>query len=369
MKPLSPDQLSDAEPLHVVDPVEAAELAGLSYVHDDRPGITREPHGDGFRYRAPDGKLIRDPAELERIGKLAIPPAYSEVWICPDPDGHLQATGRDAKGRKQYRYHQRFREFRDSTKFEHMFDFAEALPTIRATVADHMGRRGLSREKVLATVVHLLETTMIRVGNDDYAKQNGSFGLTTLRDRHAVIDGSELKFRFKGKSGKKWDLKIKDRRVARIVKACQDLPGQELFQWQDAGGNVHDVTSSDVNAYLKEISGREITAKDFRTWTGTVLAALALAEYQEIDTDAAAKKNVRAAIERVAARLGNTPAVCRKAYVHPEVLNAYLSRQLALEIKEEAEHELRDGVASLRPEEVAVLTLLRNRLQERIDGA
>ena len=369
MKPLSPEQLADAEPLHIVDPGEAAELAGLAYVQDDRPGITREPHGDGFRFRAPDGKLVRDAAEVERINALAIPPAYTDVWVCPDPDGHVQATGRDAKGRKQYRYHPRFREFRESTKFEHMFAFAEVLPAIRKIVAEHMGKRGLSREKVLATVVHLLETTMIRVGNDDYAKRNGSFGLTTLRDRHAVVDGSELRFRFKGKSGKQWNLRIKDRRVARIVKACQDLPGQELFQWVDEAGEVRDVTSSDVNAYLKEISGREITAKDFRTWTGTVLAALALAEYQEIDSDAAAKKNVRAAIERVAARLGNTPAVCRKAYVHPEVLNAYLDRQLALEIKQEAEEELRDDLASLRPEEAAVLTLLRNRLEERIEAA
>lgn len=363
---MKPADCADTDQVTVADPREAAELAGLIYVQDDRPGITREPKGEGFRFRGTDGKLIRDEETLQRIRSLAIPPAYTDVWICPAPDGHIQATGRDAKGRKQYRYHPRFREFRESTKFEHMLEFAAALPGLRATIAEHMARRGLSREKVLATVVHLLETTLIRVGNDDYAKQNKSFGLTTLKDRHASIEGSELRFRFKGKSGKKWDLKVKDRRIARIVKACQDLPGQELFQYVDEEGEVRDVTSSDVNAYLKEISGREITAKDFRTWTGTVLAAMALVELEEVDSAAAAKKNLRAAIERVAARLGNTPAVCRRAYVHPEILTAYLDRQLVLEIKEEADEELRQGLETLRPEEVAVLTLLRARLEQTL---
>jgi DNA topoisomerase-1 len=250
-----------------------------------------------------------------------------------------------------------------------MLSFADALPSIRAKVAEHMALRGLPREKVLATVVHLLETTMIRVGNDDYAKQNKSYGLTTLRDRHVAVDGAEMKFRFKGKSGKTWNLKVKDRRVAKIVRACQDLPGQELFQYLDEDKQVRDVTSSDVNAYLREISGQEITAKDFRTWTGTVLAALSLAEFTEVDTKAAAKKNVREAIEKVSARLGNTPTVCRKCYVHPEILNCYLDSQLVLEIEEEIEEELGGDLTTLRPEEAVVLAFLRNRLSEQAAAA
>ena len=342
---------------------QAAEEAGLSYVSDDQPGIRRRKAGKGFAYLRPDGSRVADEATLARIRSLAIPPAYTDVWICPKANGHIQATGRDAKGRKQYRYHPRFREARDSNKYEHMLEFAESLPAIRAAVDRDMGLRGLPREKVLATVVHLLETTMIRVGNADYVKQNKSYGLTTLRDRHVDVDGSELKFRFKGKSGKTWQLSVRDRRVAKIVKASQDLPGQTLFQYLDGAGEQHEVTSTDVNAYLREISGRDITAKDFRTWTGTVLAALALAELEEADSDAAAKRNIRAAIERVAERLGNTPTVCRKCYVHPEVFDAYLDRGLALEIEEEIEEELAEA-GRLRADEVAVLTLLRRRLGE-----
>ena len=360
---------TDASLSNVVDPREAAEQAGLIYVQDAMPGISRRTKGEEFRYVGPDKKAIRDKATLDRIRALAIPPAYTDVWICPDANGHLQATGRDAKGRKQYRYHPRFREVRDGTKYEHMLSFADALPSIRAKVAEHMALRGLPREKVLATVVHLLETTMIRVGNDDYAKQNKSYGLTTLRDRHVAIDGAEMKFRFKGKSGKTWNLKVKDRRVAKIVRACQDLPGQELFQYLDEDKQVRDVTSSDVNAYLREISGQEITAKDFRTWTGTVLAALSLAEFTEVDTKAAAKKNVREAIEKVSARLGNTPTVCRKCYVHPEILNCYLDSQLVLEIEEEIEEELGGDLTTLRPEEAVVLAFLRNRLSEQAAAA
>ena len=306
---------------------------------------------------------------VDRIDKLAIPPAYEEVWICPNPDGHLQATGRDAKGRKQYRYHERFREVRDGTKYEHMLDFAAALPGIRVRIDADMRRKGLVRDKVLATVVHLLETTMIRVGNADYAKQNGSYGLTTLNEEHVEVAGAELKFRFKGKSGKQWNLKIRDRRVARIVKASQDLPGQHLFHYLDDDGQQHEVTSGDVNAYLKDIAGAHVTAKDFRTWTGTVLAALALAEFEKVDSQAAAKKNVRAAIERVSARLGNTPAVCRKCYVHPEVLDSYLSDALVLELRDEVDRELADGKAdtgaALRPEEAQVLAFLRRRLAKK----
>ena len=333
------------------------------YVTDEGPGITRRKSGKGWSYRAPDGAAIKDRMTIERINKLAVPPAYGQVWICPDPDGHLQATGRDAKGRKQYRYHERFREVRDGTKYEHMLDFAKALPGIRARINADMRRHGLTREKVLATVVHLLETTMIRVGNADYVKQNGSYGLTTLTNRHVAVEGSELKFRFKGKSGKQWN--IKDRRVAKIVKASQDLPGQHLFHYLDDDGEQHEVTSGDVNAYLKEIAGAQVTAKDFRTWTGTVLAALALAEFERCDNQAAAKKNVRAAIERVSARLGNTPAVCRKCYVHPEVLDSYLADELVLGIQEEVSQELHDPDTALHPEEARVLAFLQKRLADK----
>src|SRR6478609_2530619 len=247
-----------------------------------------------------------------------------------------------------------------------MMEFAHALPAVRAKLAEHMALRGLPREKVLATVVHLLESTLIRVGNDDYAKENKSYGLTTLRNRHVAVDGTQLRFNFKGKSGKTWRLQIRDRRVAKVVRACQELPGQRLFQYTDDDGELREVTSSDVNAYLREITGREITAKDFRTWAGTVMAAMALQEVEAAETQAAAKKNVRAAIERVAARLGNTPAICRKCYVHPEVLQAYAEGQLLLQIEEKVEGVLED--ASLRPEETAVLTLLQGRLERTLEG-
>jgi len=247
-----------------------------------------------------------------------------------------------------------------------MLTFAQVLPGIRQRIDEDMGRRGLPREKVLATVVRLLETTMIRVGNADYAKQNESYGLTTLNDRHVKVEGGALRFRFKGKSGKEWNLKLADRRVAKIVKQSQDLPGQHLFQYVDGDGEQREVTSSDVNAYLREISGSDITAKDFRTWTGTVLAALALAEFEKFDTEAAAKKNVRAAIEVVSAKLGNTPAVCRRCYVHPEVIDSYMSDALVLEIEEEVKRELRDNVEGLRPEEALVLAFLQRRLQEKL---
>jgi DNA topoisomerase-1 len=300
------------------------------------------------------------------VKALAIPPAWEDVWISPLADGHVQATGRDAKGRKQYRYHARFREVRDSTKYEHVVQFAHSLPAIRQKVREHMALRGLPREKILATVVHLLETTLIRVGNDDYAKQNNSYGLTTLKTRHVVVEGTEVRFRFTGKSGKQWSLRVRDRRVAKIIRACQELPGQELIQYIDDDGKPQDVTSSDVNAYLKEITGKEITAKDFRTWAGTVLAVVALNEMKSFDSAAQAKRNLRAAIEKVSARLGNTATICRKCYVHPEVLNSYMDGNLVLEIKSE---ELRDTLADLKPEEAAVLTLLRTRLAKEVEGA
>jgi DNA topoisomerase-1 len=363
--------MKDAEALAPtpVDPKEAAESAGLVYVSDEDRGIRRERKGDGWEYFNARGDRITDEATLERIRKLAIPPAYTDVWICAKANGHLQATGRDARGRKQYRYHPQFREVRESTKYEHMLEFARALPEIRRRLGEHMALRGLPREKVLATVVHLLETTLIRVGNDDYARDNRSYGLTTLRNPHVKVEGAELRFQFKGKSGKQWRLQVKDRRIARIIRACQDLPGQRLFQYQDEAGEIREVTSADVNAYLREVTGRDITAKDFRTWAGTVMAALALREFEHFDTQATQKKNIRQAIERVSARLGNTPTICRKCYVHPEVLNAYVEGKLLLEIKGEVEKELREDIAQLKPEEAAVLAMLEARLKRTLEDS
>ena len=333
------------------------------------PASAARGSGPDFSYTRADGSKLSDKNFLRRIKSLAIPPAWTDVWICPFADGHIQATGRDAKGRKQYRYHARFREVRESTKYEHVVAFAAALPGIRERVNEHMALRGLPREKVLATVVHLLETTLIRVGNDEYAEQNKSYGLTTLKNRHVAIDGSEVRFRFMGKSGKQWSLRVKDRRVAKIIKACQDLPGQELLQYVDEAGICQDVTSTDVNDYLKEITGRDITAKDFRTWAGTVLAAMALKELETFDSAAQAKRNLRAAIENVSGKLGNTPTICRKCYVHPEVLSSYMDGNLVLELKSKAESELRGDVQNLKPEEAAVLALLRARLTREAEQA
>jgi DNA topoisomerase I len=353
----------------IVDPKDAAEAVGLRYVSDARPGISRKKAGRGFTYCRADRSRLVEPDVLGRIRALAVPPAWTDVWICPYADGHIQATGRDAKGRKQYRYHSRFREVRESTKYGHVVAFADALPSIREKVREHMALRGLPREKVLATVVHLLETTLIRVGNDDYAKQNNSYGLTTLKNRHVAVDGNEVRFCFIGKSGKQWSLRVRDRRIAKIIKACQELPGQELIQYVDQDGNCRDVSSTDVNDYLREITGEDITAKDFRTWAGTVLAAMALNELESFDNAAQAKRNLRAAIEKVSARLGNTPTICRKCYVHPEVLNAYMDGNLVLELKSKAESELRSGLENLKPEEAAVLALLRNRLAKEAEGS
>lgn len=344
-----------------VDPKDAAQDAGLTYVSDDAPGITRRRAGKGWTYRDPKGRRISDKRRIAQINKLAIPPAWTDVWICPGPKGHLQATGRDARGRKQYRYHPEFRAARDSTKFEHILAFASALPHIRDRIDADMAKRGMGRDKVLATVVKLLETTLIRVGNAEYAQANKSHGLTTLCDRHADISGSTVRFRFKGKSGKEWDLSLKDRRIARIVRKSQDLPGQHLFQYLDDHGARREIGSGDVNAYLKEIAGRDITAKDFRTWTGTVLAALALSEYEKADSEAAAKRNVRDAIEQVSKRLGNTPTICRKCYIHPAVIDSYMAHELKLQIRAEIGKELDQH--GLAPVEVEVLKFLRKRLK------
>jgi DNA topoisomerase I len=349
----------------LTDAEDSAASAGLRYVADTHPGVLRRRSGKGFCYIRPDGSRLSG-AAVTRIRSLAIPPAWTDVWICRFADGHLQATGRDAKGRKQYRYHPQFREARENTKYEHVIDFADALPALRKKVRQHMARPGLPREKILASVVYLLDKTLIRVGNDDYAKQNKSYGLTTLKSRHVVVEGSEVRFRFTGKSGKQWSLQIRDRRIAKIIRACQELPGQELLQYRSDEGRIEDVTSGDVNAYLKKATGKEITAKDFRTWAGTVLAAIALKEVESVGNATQAKRNLRAAIASVAARLGNTPAICRKCYVHPEVFNAYREGTLVLQITAKAEKMLRDELAGLEPEEVAVLAMLRTRLK---DGA
>lgn len=343
-------------------PEKAAAAAGLRYVSDASPGISRERAGQGFRYRDGKGKVVNDAETFKRIKSLAIPPAWKDVWICADSNGHLQATGRDQRNRKQFRYHPRWREIRDETKYARMILFAKALPQLRKRVERDLAKPGLSREKVLATVVRLLEVSLIRVGNDEYARTNDSFGLTTMRDRHVDVTGPRVRFHFRGKSGKWHNLDIHDQRLARIVKRCQDLPGQELFQFIDEEGVQRDVRSEDVNAYLREISGQDFTAKDFRTWAGTVLAAIALKELKRFDTKAQAKRNMVAAIESVSQRLGNTPAVCRKCYVHPHVLDSYLEGTLLQTLKRRAANELSDSLGRLTREEAAVLALLQRRL-------
>ena len=308
-----------------LDPAESARVAGLRYVNDQvTPGIRRLGPAKSFRYLGPDNRPLRQPAELQRIRALAIPPAWTDVWICPLANGHIQASGRDARGRKQYRYHARWREVRDEVKYGRLIAFARALPRMRARCAEDLARPGLPREKVLAAVVQLLEKTLVRVGNEEYARQNGSVGLTTMRDGHAKILGATLRFEFRGKSGIAHAVDLADRRLARIVKACRDLPGYELFQYVDEDGRRQGIDSADVNTYLRQISGEDFTAKDFRTWAGTVLAAQALAGVATFRSTAEASRNVVRAVERVAGRLGNTKTVCRKSYIHPAILAAYM---------------------------------------------
>jgi DNA topoisomerase I len=306
--------------------VAAAKEAGLQYVSDERTGYRRRAKGKHFEYLDTEGKPIRDEQRVLRIKRLAIPPAWTDVWICPSPNGHVQATGRDARRRKQYRYHERWREVRDENKFDRLSGFAKALPKIRRRVAQDMKLPGLSRRKVLATIVRLLERTFIRVGNDEYARENKSFGLTTLKNRHVKVRGAKMRFRFRGKSGVQQEVDITDRRVANIIAKCQDLPGQDLFQYLDDDGGIQDITSEDVNEYLRQIAGEDFTAKDFRTWGGTILAAIALSKQEEFETKKQAKSNIKTAICAVAELLGNTPAVCRKCYVHPVIVEAYLNR-------------------------------------------
>jgi DNA topoisomerase I len=347
------------------DPLESAADAGLHYVSDDQPGLHRKRAGSDFTYIGVDGKRIRDQATLLRIKHLVIPPAWTDVWICPDPRGHLQATGRDARGRKVYLYHPRWREVRDAAKYERLAAFGEALPRIREQVEADLRRTGIPRERVLAAVVKLLEQTSIRVGNDEYLDKNGSVGLTTMLDDHAVFEGNKVRFVFKGKSGKEHSIELNDRRLARIVKQCQDVPGQHLFQYLDEHGERRPIGSADVNAYLKEISGGDFTAKDFRTWNGTVLAMRFLRACDAPASATAGKRHVSGAIKNVAHELGNTPAVARKAYVHPVVLNAYLDGYLAADA----------GVTERKPdsrmteEEQCVLQLLDNGTQQSAKAA
>ena len=361
MNEYPPELTNDRRSLHsqalraAVDPRRAAHEADLTYVTDAAPGIRRQRFGRGFRYFGLDGRPVRDPGELDRIRRLVVPPAWRDVWICPDPHGHIQAIGRDARGRRQYRYHPRWRQLRDEAKFSRMVAFGRALPTIRARVDAALSRPGLNREKVLALVVRLLEITLIRVGNEEYARDNASFGLTTLRRRHVAVSGEKVRFRFRGKSGKEHAFGIRDRRLSRIVKRCQELPGQELFRYVDNRGRKRGVGSADVNVYLRAISGRDFTAKDFRTWAGTVRAAYALNALEPYSSARQAKRNLARAVESVAARLGNTPAVCRRCYIHPVVVDAYLGGKLAGALRSRA---VGPRTAGLHSHEQSVLDML-----------
>ncbi|MFN2466102.1 MAG: DNA topoisomerase IB [Candidatus Dormibacteria bacterium] len=354
----------------MADPRASAEAAGLRYVSDSEPGIQRLKAGKGFRYLWPDGSAVKDQANLARIKRMAIPPAYANVWICRHPQGHLQAVGWDDRGRKQYRYHEDWRGVRDAVKFHRMMAFGEALPRIRDRVSADLRKRGLPREKVLATVVAMLEQTLVRVGNETYRQQNQSYGVTTLRNQHVTVRGGNARFRFKGKSGKEHDVSVDDPRLVRVVRQCLDIPGQELFQWVDEDGQAHAVDSDDVNQYLQGITGEDFTAKDFRTWAGTVLAARLLRASRPVESDRAARMEVARVIKVVAERLRNTPAVCRKSYVHPAVLEAYVSgyiRPLAPVINARDEPErsaeedsllelLREGAATVTSASMAART-------------
>jgi DNA topoisomerase-1 len=344
------DRLTNGNSYH------SAQAAGLRYVCDEAPGITRQRRGKTFRFFHPDGSLVRDRRTLGRIRSLAVPPAWRDVWICVMDDGHLQATGRDARGRKQYRYHRRWREVRDETKYGRMIPFARALPRLRRRVERDLRRPGLPREKVLAAIVRLLEVTRMRVGNEEYARDNESFGLTTLRERQVKVQGAMLRFRFRGKSGVEHEIELADRRLASIVRGMHDLPGEELFRYVDESGETRRIESADVNAYIRDASGEDFTSKDFRTWAGTVLAARALQAAAPFGSHAEGKRNVAQAIEAVAKELGNTKAVCRKCYVHPAVLESYLDGKLA-------------GVMGTGAEEKAIVAVLKARARRDAEEA
>ncbi len=349
----------------VADAIDAAEEAGLRYVSDDRPGYTRKAKGDDFDWLDADGEPIRDEQRLLRIKRLAIPPAWTEVWVSPLANGHIQATGRDARGRKQYVYHDRWREVRDENKYDRIISFGETLPKIRRRIARDLKLPGLPRNKVLATVVQLLERTFIRIGNEEYARENKSFGLTTMKDRHVEVKGAKLRFRFRGKSGREHEVDVTDGRIANIISKLQDLPGQDLFQYVDHDGKVRDITSQDVNEYLREITGEDFSAKDFRTWAGTVLIAIALNAQEQFETPKQAKSNINTAIKAVAKILGNTPAICRKCYVHPAVLENYLDQKSIDGLKQTTEDALEKEDVDLRSSETAILKFLKSRLTKK----
>ncbi len=349
------------------DPLDSAREAGLRYVSGAGPCIRRIRCGKSFRYLGTDGKPLKDTRHLERIKSLVIPPAWERVWICPSPHGHLQAVGWDAKGRKQYRYHPQYRATRDQAKFSRMIAFGTVLAVIRQRVRQDLERRGLTKEKVLAAVVRLLETTYIRVGNDEYARENESFGLTTMRGRHVRIEGARLLFHFRGKSGKDHTVELTDRRLANIVKQCQELPGYELFQYVNGAGEVCRVDSSDVNQYIRSLCGQDFTAKDFRTWAGTLLAARELFEAGPSGNETESKRVIVAAVKSVAKRLGNRPATCRKYYIHPAILDAYSEGTLFPAMTEgEAQNAAYKGLG-LRPEEYSVMVLIAE-YQQKLAG-
>ncbi|MGE5681678.1 MAG: DNA topoisomerase IB [Bacillota bacterium] len=351
--------------LIVTMPEEIAEVVGLEYVCDSDEGCTRRRHGKGFIYLSSKGERVTDKKLLSRFESLIIPPAWTNVWICNSSNGHIQATGRDQKGRKQYIYHTRWEEISNSNKFNLMIKFGESLPLIRARVEEDLKKHNLSREKVLAILVSLLEQTMIRIGNPEYAKQNGSYGLTTLRNKHTNVTGSKIKFMFKGKSGKQWEVDVENRRLARLVKQCQELPGQKLFQYVDEQGNLQSVGSADVNNYLKEIIGMDFTAKDFRTWGGTVLAAKEFNRLGPAESETDSKKKIIQTVKTVSHALNNTPSVCRKYYIHPEVITSFTEGTLFEEIKNASENRDNTQPFGLDAEELAVLNILRNGLLEK----
>jgi DNA topoisomerase I len=356
--------LNGNSPVELTDPVASAKSASLHYVSDDMPGIKRRGKGTGFVYIGPEGKIIRIAAERRRIKSLAIPPAWTDVWICPRQDGHLQATGRDAKGRKQYRYHERWQEVRDENKFERVLAFAQTLPIIRKKIAQDLELPGIAREKVLATVVRLLETTFIRIGNEEYARNNKSFGLATMKNRHVSVSGAKIAFKFRGKSGIEHTVDLRDRRLARIIKRCQDLPGYDLFQYINDDGESCAVTSMDVNAYLRQIAGADFSTKDFRTWAGTLLAVDAFGKLDAFVSQSQAKKNIVQAIDSVAKRLGNTKAVCRNCYIHPGVIRAYTDRSLTGSLHQRRRKKINQSPHGLSAGEVAVVTLLQQQLRK-----
>jgi len=337
----------------IKDSVESAKIAGLRYVSDCKSGIKRLKSGKGFKYVESNGQVVNDEATSDRIRSLVIPPAWTDVWICSSSNGHLQATGRDARGRKQYRYHPKWKEVRDENKFGKMIGFALVMPRIRDAVDKDLASTGFSRKKVLAAIVHLLELTLIRVGNEEYARSNQSYGLTTLRNSHVQVLGSKIRFNFRGKSGKQYSIGVRNKRLAKIVKRCQELPGQDLFAYLDENKQPVDISSTDVNEYLREITQDDFTAKDFRTWAGTVLAAMALQESGDCGSKTQAKRNIVAVVKKVAEHLGNTPAVCKKCYIHPGVIDGYLDGSI---LKAGSE---RKSVSGLAPEEATVVNFLQ----------